>query len=351
MEIPIRPGQVYVPRSILLDPRLTDQAKIAWAAYQLGPASQRQLAELAGLCRHSAVYSLSLLRQFGLLRSLPIPKRPGLFATVPVDLLRSTTTLASQKVLYAVLQVLPGYQSSAVITGYSQLREVTGRSHPTIRKSLQHLHDSGWIIIDRPGARRAFSITVRNPHVEAQQQQIAAVEHRLRKAPYFGEGLMREWLNILVDSTDFEDNATPGFLINPYTSEEMQIDRLYWQFLVGFEFNGAQHYGPTPLYPDPEAARRQQGRDLIKQAICRQRGILLIPVHSDDLSLAGMLRLIPDRLPLRCLEGQEILVAHLEALSAAYRQRTPLPPPTKKDPPGLSARGDPNLPQLRQGLY
>gem|GEM_PF-5613158 len=132
----------------------------------------------------------------------------------------------------------------------------------------------------------------------------------------------------------------PGFLINPYTSEEMQIDRLYWKHAVGFEFNGAQHYSPTARFPDPEAVRRQPGRDLMKQAICTKHGILLIPVHAHDLSLGGVLRLIPSRLPLRRLDGQELLIAHLEALSSAYRQRTPLPPPAKQKPPGLTARGD-----------
>ena len=340
MEIWFRPGQVHIPRSILLNPRLTDHSKITWAAHQLRPTSQRELAALAGLSRFSVVDSLALLQKSGLLRSLPVPQQPGLFATIPVDLLRSTATLASQKVLYGVLQVLPGYRAAEVTTGYDQLCEVARKSHPTIRKSLHRLHALGWITVDRPSVRGQFRVTVRNPHVEAQEQAIAAVQRRLQRAPYYGEGLFREWLNVTVDSADFEDNATPGFLINPYTSEEMQIDRLYWKHAVGFEFNGAQHYSPTARFPDPEAVRRQPGRDLMKQAICTKHGILLIPVHAHDLSLGGVLRLIPSRLPLRRLDGQELLIAHLEALSSAYRQRTPLPPPAKQKPPGLTARGD-----------
>lgn len=39
-------------------------------------------------------------------------------------------------------------------------------------------------------------------------------------------------------------NASPGYLINPYTGERMQFDR-YYPPGVAIEFQGAQHDGPT----------------------------------------------------------------------------------------------------------
>jgi len=167
---------------------------------------------------------------------------------------------------------------------------------------------------------------------------IAAIDARLAKAPYYGEGLMREWLTLLIPLDHFEDDASPGFLINPYTGEEMQFDRLYPPD-VAFEFNGPQHYGPTALYPSEEQARRQMGRDLIKRGICTNRGIQLVTVHAEDLSLEGMLRLIPNCLPRRNLDGMDLVIEHLESLSQKYRQRPLLPPPLpKRNPPGTEAR-------------
>lgn len=55
---------------------------------------------------------------------------------------------------------------------------------------------------------------------------------------------MREYLSLMIDSGEFEDNAAPGFLVNPLTDERLQFDRFYPPG-VAFEFNGPQHYGAT----------------------------------------------------------------------------------------------------------
>lgn len=46
---------------------------------------------------------------------------------------------------------------------------------------------------------------------------------------YRGQALMREFLSDLVASTDFLDDARPGFLINPFTGERMEYDRYYFK--------------------------------------------------------------------------------------------------------------------------
>lgn len=72
---------------------------------------------------------------------------------------------------------------------------------------------------------------------------------------------MREYLSLLVDSDHFEDNATPGFLVNPLSGEELQYDRFYPP-RVAFEFNnGPQHDGPTALYASGRDIRRLRARD------------------------------------------------------------------------------------------
>ncbi|MEW8979356.1 MAG: ArsR family transcriptional regulator [Symbiobacterium sp.] len=343
MVLEIRPGQVKVPGTVILDRRLTPVAKVVWAGLQLKPRSKRELAAFAGLSLSGLNSGLNVLRQFGLCEVMPVCQSCDCSAVMPVDLLR-TDLSAQAKVLYATFQLLPGFRESIVEVTYDQLCFVTDTCLNTVKRALEVLRLHGWIEIARPGRYGSFFVTVSNPHLESQMRAIAELERRLEKEPYRGEGLMRELLNLTVDSQDFEDNAWPGFLINPLTCERLQVDRLYFSQAVGFEFNGPQHYGPTALYPDEEAARLRQARDLIKLAICHQRGILLVPVHSQDLSVSGILRLIPDRLPLRCLDGQELLIAHLEDLCKAYRRRAPLPLPVKKRALDSTPTGNPGEP-------
>lgn len=338
MEIQIRPGQVKVPRTIILNPGLTPTAKVTWAGYQLRPRGVRELAELSGLSRTGAQSGLAVLRRLNLCRTLPVPQRPGSWAAIPVDLLRSHLP-AQAKVMYATVQLLPGFQESTVAVTYDQLCTVTGCCLNTVKRALDVLRSHAWIGITRPGRYGSFFITVINPHAESQARAVAQVTRRLDRAKYRGEALMRELLTIAVDRDDYEDDASPGFLINPYTMERMRIDRIYWPD-AGFEFNGPQHYVPTELFPSLEQVRYQRARDLMKQAICQQRGIQLVLVHSEDLSLSGILRLIPDRLPRRCLDGQEMLVAYVESLCRSYRQRAPLPLPRPNQAPlGAAPRG------------
>lgn len=69
---------------------------------------------------------------------------------------------------------------------------------------------------------------------------------------------MKEFLSLVVDSDRYEDNATPGFLVNPFTRERLELDRFYPPS-VAFEFNGPQHYGATELFSE-EQATMQRGR-------------------------------------------------------------------------------------------
>lgn len=111
---------------------------------------------------------------------------------------------------------------------------------------------------------------------------------RVRTAQFRGEALMRAYLNLLVDDDGFENDASPGFLVNPFTNEEMQLDRYYSLPGVAFEHNGLQHYQATQKYPDETELLKQQMRDHAKQLICANRGIHLVVVHIEDLSLEGM---------------------------------------------------------------
>lgn len=63
----------------------------------------------------------------------------------------------------------------------------------------------------------------------------------------------------------------------------------------------------------------QHLRDLIKAGICLYRGIHLIIIHSEDLSLQSMTHKIGQSMPLQNLAGHEPLIDVLEDASLIYR--------------------------------
>ncbi|MFZ5823499.1 MAG: hypothetical protein ACOY94_04045, partial [Bacillota bacterium] len=120
---------------------------------------------------------------------------------------------------------------------------------------------------------------------------------------------------------DYQDNASPDWLLNPYTRELMELDRYYPTAGVAVEYNGDQHYAETDLATFEETVR-QVGRDAMKAFICRARGIELAIIQPEDLSLKRIDHKLPGRLPRRDLEGMEPLVAALEEMAAEHRERT-----------------------------
>jgi hypothetical protein len=128
--------------------------------------------------------------------------------------------------------------------------------------------------------------------------RISAIRRKVRKAEHRGE-------TVLVALDDYEDNASPDLLLNPYTRELMELDRYYPTAGVAVEYNGDQHYDETDLATFEETVK--------------QVGAIIRP---EDLSLKRICAKVSKRLPRRDLEGMEPLVAVLEEMAAAYRERT-----------------------------
>lgn len=105
--------------------------------------------------------------------------------------------------------------------------------------------------------RAPLAFTLLNPALQRQEAALNAAVRRLPRARFDGEAIMREYLNVLVDSDEFPDNVRPGFLVNPYTGERMEFDR-YYPPHVALEFQGPQRgEGPPTDGPGPD-----QGSDL-----------------------------------------------------------------------------------------
>ena len=202
---------------------------------------------------------------------------------------------------------------------YASLSKSTGWSIRTVRQAVRELAQGGWLRLSQAHRRAALYYSVADPRLAASIAELHQAKRRLARAKYLGEALMREYLTLIVDSDEFEDDASPGFLVNPLTGERMQLDR-YYPPNRAFEFNGPQHYGPTEKYPSTEELVMQQVRDYIKIGICATRGITVRIVHPEDLSLAGMLEIVGDLLPLRDMSHDSPRITFLESVARSYRR-------------------------------
>lgn len=325
---------VKVPGSLLRDRQLTPAAKLLWVFLQLDARaahtprqaraprdavlSPSRLAARCGLGRPSVRRGLAQLQAAGWL-SAPPTARKG-HAAIPVDLVLQRHISAQAKLLFARLQLIPGYADSTGRFTYPQLAGLTGLNAYTLKAAARELQDTGWLKLERRNKLSPTQFTLRNPVAERRSAAVAAARQRLEQAPFLGEALMREYLSLVIDSDEYTDNATQGFLVNPFTGEKMHYDR-YYPPSVAWEFQGPQHYGPTERYSSEAGARNQLGRDYIKLGISVARGIRLVVVHAEDLTLDTMRRKAEGLLPLRSLDDHWPLIAYLEQVSRAYRRK------------------------------
>lgn len=311
------PKQYRVPAALLLAKTLSASEKILWIALQFRSKPHLPVAELAmrsGLGVSTVRVSLPQVTGF----RPGTPRGPSVL--IPADLLQDPQLKAQPKLMYGSLQLVPQFERPAGRTAVTELASLTGISAHTVRSALRSLREHGWLQVAQAGKFSPIHFTLCNPMADLRSRSVQAARRRLDAAPFTGEALMREYLTLLVESDEYEDDASPGFLINPFTGEEMQLDR-YYPPGVAYEFNGPQHYGPTARYPSEEEALKQQVRDFLKERICARRGIRLVIVRPEDLSLDGMVEKVRGLLPLRSLEGHEDLVAFLESRSLPYRRK------------------------------
>ncbi len=367
---------VRVPVDLLLDSAITASAKVVWMVLRLYPEltkqgrpSPTQLAKLTGLSRPTVRKGLARLSVAGWYRLSPESKGPATlspsqspphrgttsvrqpqgspqvcrasetrshanshgsfqaspsqprarrFVWIPSELVEDHTVRPQGVVMYGVLLATPGFSARKGKYTRRQLREMTGRALKTIRRTTNMLAAYGWLELTRKNHFCPFLFTVKNPVREAYDAKLARMAKRIDRARFMGEELMRSYLTLIADSDEFEDDAAPGFLVNPFTHERMQLDQ-YYPGRVAFEFNGPQHYKPTE-FATPQDVEKQQARDCIKAMICRNRGIRLVVAHPEDLTLQTMIQKVGTHLPLRDLRSSRPILRYLENTSRHYRR-------------------------------
>jgi len=299
-----------MPARLLLDGDLSASAKLLWLTGRLcDDWSPAGLQRISGLARGTVLKGLTELRAAGWFAHTTRGERK---VVVPGDLLTDVRLGVNARLLYGVLQLAEGPCS------YAGLSSLACMSPNTVKRAVGELVRAGWLQVSQPHKYAPVRFVLSHPQAARDQAELEAARQRLEEAPYLGEALMREFLSLLIDSDAFEENASPGFLVNPWTDERMQFDRFYPPD-VAFEFNGPQHYGPTGRFSG-ESAARQRGRDYMKMGICVERGIRLVIIHPEDLTLKAMSAKLGDHLPRRELTGHEPLIRFLEAVSRRYRR-------------------------------
>lgn len=317
--------RIQAPASLFLDPALTPSAKLVWLIMQRhardGVMNRAALQTHAGLSRQTIRRSLAELAGAGWTpprtgADLPLVDHP--WVSMPDSLLDDQRLEGRAKVMYGVLQLTPGFQGQSGQFTYPGLSALAQISPNTAKLAVSDLVAAEWLRVSQANRLAPVRFLLTSPEASRGEAAVAGARQRLDEAPFRGEALMREYLSLIVASEDFEDNAAPGFLVNPWTDERMQLDRFYPP-AVALEFNGPQHYGATDRFSDADAAR-QRGRDYMKTGICVTRGIELIVIHPEDLTLETMRQKVNGRLPLRDLTGHQPLVDFLEGVSRRYRR-------------------------------
>lgn len=300
--------QALIPRELLLDRELKPTAKLLWMVTQLhSPCTTAALARLTGLSEPTIAHSRTDLSGRGW--SDRATDQAGI--PLPSDLLADRRVGVQAKLLYGALQLTPEFRNPSGRFTYAKLRALTGISLPTIRMATAPLVDTGWLRVSQANQLSPIEFVLRNPIEDQISGELELLKLRVDEAEFKGEALMREYLSLLIDSEEFEDNAFPGFLRNPSTDEPLQFDR-YYHCGVAFEYNGPQHYRTTSRYPKEKKVKAQRTRDLIKAGICLEKGIQLIVIHPGDHTLRTMTEKIGVRLPRRDLRGKGPLISYLE---------------------------------------
>ncbi|HWI63518.1 MAG TPA: hypothetical protein VNT75_16900, partial [Symbiobacteriaceae bacterium] len=252
-------------------------------------------------------------------------------AAMPGELLTGGALTAGARLLYGQLQGVPGFSRGSGTFTFASLATLTGCSPEALRRAAAELVAARWLNVTQEHRKRPLQFTLQNPISTLVRARVSSIRRRVKATNPRGEALLREFLNAMLTTEDYEDNASPDMLLNPFTRELMELDRYYPTANVGVEFNGAQHYQETELASFDETVK-QVGRDAMKAFICKARGIELVVIHPEDLSWKAIDKKLPRRLPRRSAEGLEPLVTELEALASDYRRRTAEEQERKKVP-------------------
>lgn len=314
--------RLQVPADLLLCPQLSGTDKLVWMIARLLPPLTAQICAASGLHRATVFRSLQHLRAAGWDPAVAPagPEPGGRTVEVPAALVTNPAISVRARLLYAGLLLIPGFRPPWGDFSYAEMAALMQSSRNTVARALSELIEAEWVSAERASRLERIRFELTFPGLVRGLAAHDEAQERLERGNFGGEALMREFLSLLIDSDQYDDDAVPGFLINPRTGAPLEFDRFYPP-RVAFEFHGAQHDRPTKRFPRPVHVAQRE-RDLIILGLCQEKGVTLVVVRAEDLTLAAMRQKVGALLPLRDLAGYEIVIDYLEAESRNYRERT-----------------------------
>jgi len=313
----------------LADRNLTASNKLLWAWLHFEQPSVRALSRESGFGRCTVCAGLERLEVGGWTQRLESgPDRVrgyrllpvcGQFAELPVQLLKARNVRPRAKVVYCCLQLAAGFYSMRGRLSLTQLHRIAGISQKTVRRALNDLQAGGWASVKQENRPAPVAFGLHNPVFHRQVHAVERCQFRVRRSDYLGQTLAREGIKTLVKTDNFIEDARLHWCTNPETGEWLELDMWFPDERVGIEFDGPQHYSPTARYSDEDAWRRQQARDLVKEALAAREAVSLVRVRPQDLELAKLMQLLDGLLPLRDPKDCQPLVEYLNYEMDTYR--------------------------------
>lgn len=127
---------------------------------------------------------------------------------MPVDVLAAPLSPMAKVIYLSILGRCPSQTGELVATRGELARELGVDRHTLIRH-IRELVESGWMRTG-PAGRYSMRYSLCNPVLAERMAELERVRKRLGRALYAGEALMREWLNLLVALSEYDDNARPA---------------------------------------------------------------------------------------------------------------------------------------------
>lgn len=188
-------------------------------------------------------------------------------------------------------------------------------SRECVRKHLKSLVQGGWVIVR--GRRNLREVIATSPEA-VQLVMVQRIRELRPMMAHAGQGVTNLWLDVLIDTDEYVCNARPWILQNPATGEYLEYDRFFHKHKVAFEYNGPQHYQTTERFPDQAELIKTRLHDEMKVRLSREHDIVLVMIHEEDLTLAGMLARIPSELPRASVIPGSTYICALEEISGEY---------------------------------
>lgn len=196
-----------------------------------------------------------------------------------------------------------------------ELANCSSMNRNLVTKLITSLAKTGWVVIyETP--RQKTAIPTEPP--EIQKTKLSFIRGSDRMSLRSGENKMNLMLDMIIDVAPCVRNARPWFLQNPKSKEFLEYDRYSPETKVAWEFDGRQHYEVTRHFPSESNLKAIQARDTLKEKLSSERGVTLVTITAEDLTLENMLRKIPEHVPIRLFDANGIYARGLEQMCLEY---------------------------------